>query len=206
MNINADAEFDLGNEHDRLRYFGLAETTTAFFSFMSSLIVKKSRWDAIPLDDDFVGNLWAHVARIFRMIPQGLCVKYISESLLDKRVDNDSFMEKGLVYRYMQAVGGYHRLADTFFGRTSSEASHIRRVIRNEFPPFRVLLNLKLGAKKSGNLQDLALLDQLAEKVYGTSTFSDHIMQLVYKHMPLGVYKALRATYCTVKPYIRRQA
>ena len=171
---------------------------------MSSLIVKKSRWDAIPLDEAFVGSLWAHVARFFQMIPEGLRVKYIAESLLDKRGENDSFLDKGLVYRYMLAVDGFHRLADTFFGRTSREAYHIRRVIRNEFPPLRALLYLKLGAKKSSNLQDLALLDQLAEKVYGTSTFSDRIMQLVYKHMPLGVYKALRATYRTVRPYIRR--
>ena len=55
------------NEQDRLRYFQLAETTAAFFSFMGSLIIRKSRWDAIPFSEAFDGTLWAHVARIFAM-------------------------------------------------------------------------------------------------------------------------------------------
>lgn len=65
LNLRFDAEFDLGNLRERLRYFQLAEATTAFFSFMGSLVVKRARWDAIPFDDLFDRSLWAHVQNIY---------------------------------------------------------------------------------------------------------------------------------------------
>ena len=61
--------FDLQNARERLRYFKLAETTTAFFSFMGSLIVRRERWNSQPLEEKYVGSLWAHVVRLYRMIP-----------------------------------------------------------------------------------------------------------------------------------------
>jgi abequosyltransferase len=204
LRLESDAVFDLGNERDRLRYFELAETTTAFFSFMGSLIVKKSRWDAIPFNESFDGSLWAHVARVFRMIPQGLTVKYLHESLLDKRGDNDSFMDKGLVHRYMMAVDGYHRLADTFFGKHTAEAYHIRRVIRNEFPPFRALASLKVKIHEEGNHGDQRLLDELAAKVYKDSSLLNRFPLLLYKSVPAPALKVARTFYKAMKPYLSR--
>lgn len=202
LNIDSDSEFDLGDPQDRLRYFKLAETTTAFFSFMGSLIFKKSRWDKIPLDEAFVGSLWAHVARILRMIPDGLRLKYLSQSYLDKRGDNDSFMDKGLVHRYMLAVEGYHRLGKIFFGEESLEAFHIRRVIRNEFPAIRALLNLKLKIKDSGKREDMVLLDQLAAKVYKDASLLNWLYFIIYRTMPLPALKAVKVFYRAIKPYL----
>jgi len=204
LRLESDAVFDLGNERDRLRYFELAETTTAFFSFMGSLIVKKSKWDATPFDGSFDGSLWAHVARVFQMIPQGLTVKYLQESLLDKRGDNDSFMDKGLVHRYMMAVDGYHRLADTFFGKHTAEAYHIRRVIRNEFPPFRALASLKVKVYEEGNQGDQRLLDELASKVYKDASLLNQFPLLLYRSVPAPALKVAKTFYKAMKPYLSR--
>ena len=204
LNIGSDAAFDLCNKQDRLRYFRMAETTTAFFSFMGSLIFKKSRWDAIPFDESFDRSLWAHVARLFRMAPQGLRVKYLCESLLDKRGDNDSFMDKGLVHRYMMAVDGYHRLANTFFGEHTFEAQHIRRVVRNEFTALRALAGLKVKAYEEGNLVDQSLVDELAAKVYKGSPTLDRLKFFLYRTVPVPVWKLARAWYRAAKPYLFR--
>ena len=171
---------------------------------MGSLIFKKSRWDAIPFDESFDRSLWAHVARLFRMVPQGLRVKYLCESLLDKRGGNDSFMEKGLVHRYMMAVDGYHRLANTFFGEHSVEAQHIRRVVRNEFPALRALAGLKVKAYEEGNLVDQSLVDELAAKVYKGSSTLDRLKFFLYKTVPVPVYKLARSWYRAAKPYVFR--
>lgn len=81
--IPTDSQFDLGNRRERRRYFRRAKTTTAFFSFAGSLAFKKSRWDQIGLDEEFVGSLWAHVARLFQMITVGgLRLCYIPEPYL----------------------------------------------------------------------------------------------------------------------------
>jgi hypothetical protein len=105
----------------------------------------------------------------------------------------------------MLAVDGYYRLAETFFGETSREASHIRRVVRNEFPPFRSLLNIKLDLRTTGSLDDLTLLDQLAAKIYHSSALSDQLGLWVYKHTPLTLYKLLRSAYRAAKPYLTGQ-
>ncbi len=200
LNINSDAEFDLGNRQNRLLYFKLAQTTTAFFSFMGSLIFKKSRWDAIGIDEAFVGSLWAHVARLFCMIPDGLRLKYLSKSYLYKRGDNDSLMDKGIVHRHRLAIEGYHRLADTFFGENSVEAFHIRRVVRNEFVP-QQFLKAKLESKERGCPQDIKLIDHLVAKVYKDPSLLNRIYSLIYKVAPLYLYKIARSLYRAAKSF-----
>src|SRR5207302_663216 len=105
------AEFNLGEEHDRRAYFERAYTTPAFFSFAGSLIFRKSVWDSMSLDEAFVGSCWAHVARFFGLMPGGLRLKFLPDPHLYKRTENDSFMDHGIIRRYALAIDGYNRLA-----------------------------------------------------------------------------------------------
>ena len=141
--------YDLGDSRERKDFFERGLTTTAFFSFMSSLVIRKEKWASAEMDDTFVGSCWDHVARLFRLIPGGLKVKYLSESFLLKRDDNDSFSGGGIARRVGIAIDGYHRLADTCFGDRSAEAFHIRRVLRNEYPLLN-LLYIKLKTHERG--------------------------------------------------------
>jgi abequosyltransferase len=77
LKFASDAEFDLGKPADRMSYFSRALTTTAFFSYMSSLVLRKDRWDSAGPDDAFMGSCWGHAARIFRMVPDGLKVDFL---------------------------------------------------------------------------------------------------------------------------------
>lgn len=134
LDASAPTTFRLHETTERLEYFRRARNTAAFFSFCSSLVIKKARWDAASIDDSWFGTCWAHAARIVSMIPSGLVVRYLPEPLLDKRGENDSFLTDGLTRRLALAVDGYHRIADTFFGHDSEEALHIRRSVRQEQP------------------------------------------------------------------------
>jgi abequosyltransferase len=195
--IKTESQFDLAVAHDRESYFKQALTTTAFFSFASSLTFKKSRWDAIGLDEEFVGSLWAHVARFFQMIPGGLRLHYLPESYLFKRTENDSFMDKGLVHRYAIAIDGYHRLADAHFQVDSPEAQHIRRAVRNEFAPW-LLLRLKFTSERE-RPDDVPAVDRLAAKVYGDRTPRNLVYRLIYEHTPRAAFRAAQATYRPVR-------
>lgn len=198
MNIKQDAEYDLGDVRSRLEYFRRATTTTAFFSFLGSMIVRRSRWTAIPLNEAFDGSLWALAARIFEMIPKGLRVKYISAPLLDKRGDNDSFMDKGIVHRRRIAVDGYHRLAETFFGKDSQESFHIRRVVRNEFPAL-YLLNIKLQAWEQGKYDELPVLDEMMRRVFQDRTLGNYASRFAYEATPLQVLRIATRVYRLLK-------
>ena len=201
LNIKSNAEFDLSKQEDRLIYFNLAQTTSAFFSFMGSLVFKKSRWDGMEIDETFVGSLWAHVARIFRMIPDGLRLKYLAKPYLYKRGDNDSFMDKGPVHRFRMAIEGYYRLADTFFNKNSFEVFHIKRVVRNEFPPGR-FLEAKLYIKEKGETRDTELLNHLVAQVYNGSSLLNKSYLLLYKVVPLYPFKVARSSYRKAKSFL----
>jgi abequosyltransferase len=181
-------EFDLGDPVGRRTYFDQAQTTPAVFSFAGSLIFRKSLWDSMALDEAFVGSCWAHAARLFALIPQGFRLRYLPDSYLYKRSENDSFMDRGLIRRYAIAIDGYNRLAATFFGDDSPEARDIRRVVRNEFPPW-ALLSAKLEGMKDGRADDLVLLDRLAATTYRDRTLKNRIYGFLYRRTPLVVYR-----------------
>ena len=130
-----DKVYELDDDISRHNYFKHAKTSTAFFSFLGSLIVNKKKWDMVEIDEKkFIGSLWVHVAKIFGMIPFGLKVKYISKPLLLKRGENDSFLEKGIANRIGVSVYGYKMIGDYFFFNNSLETSNIQRVIKFEWP------------------------------------------------------------------------
>lgn len=188
LDISSDMTFDLGRDDDRRIYFERALTTTAFFSFLGSVIFKKARWDAIPLDEAFVGSCWAHVARIFRMLPSGLRVRYLASAYLWKRCDNDSFMDAGLIRRFAITIDGYDRLARSFFAEDSMEAHHVRRVVAAEFPPY-VLAYAKLTSG-GASPEDRRLLARLVDTVYADSSVRHWLYRGLNKGMPALPFKA----------------
>jgi abequosyltransferase len=189
--------FDLRDAADRHRYFELAETTTALFSFMGSIILRRRRWLEHGLDESYIGSCWAHVVRILRMISSGLTLKYLGESLQLKRGDNDSFMDKGLVHRYSIAVDGYHRIAKDVFGEDSFEARQMRRVIVNEYPP-KAFFFAKVQCTRSrlpSVTSDVAELDRLATKAYRDPSLRNFVYLMTYRMLPVWVYERARMVF-----------
>ena len=194
--------FQLAKAEDRQRYFAAAQTTTAFFSFMGALILRRIRWLDYTLDESYVGSCWAHVVRILRMIPDGLSVKFLGESLQFKRGENDSFMDKGLVHRYALAIDGYHRIAADVFGDQSLEARHMRRAIVNEFS-VKAFFFAKVGCIREGRIAEITELDRLAAKAYRDRTLRNRFYHVVYRLVPVSLYEALRAAYKFLQKGIR---
>ncbi len=192
--IKSSVVLNLSDTLQRKYYFQNALTTTAFFSFIGSIIVKKSKWDSIKIEDEFVGSLWVHTAKCFALIERGLTLKYLPEALLYKRGDNDSFTEKGVVHRYKIAIEGYSKIADTFFGHKSGEAIQIRRVIRNEYG-LTEFLSAKILCKKNPLIENENLLDNLASKTFEDKYFTNFIRLFIYKVLPLKIYIFARHLY-----------
>jgi abequosyltransferase len=186
--------FDLGNSSARRRYCQLAQSTEAFFSFMSGLIVKRSRWLSVPLNEAYLGSCWAHVARLFECVRGGLVVRWLPRVLLDQRGDNDSFADKGVVNRFRIAIEGYQRLADEFFGHDSVEAFHVRRVIRAEFR-FRTFLATTMRIERHPKSQESQQLDQLIRRAYVDVPLTGWLIRVGCKLFPRSVYPVLQGAY-----------
>ncbi len=184
-----DEIFNLSDEAERRRYFAGAITTTAFWSFLSTVIVKRSSWDAAGPDLSFYGSLFAHVAQILRMIPNGLRMFYIADPLLIKRAENDTFMDRGLPRRLAVAVDGYDAFATAFFPDAASpEAMAMRRAVSNELPAW-MFLKAKVEARAAGP-EDETLVNRLAAIAYRERTRRNRLNHLIYRATPARVFAA----------------
>lgn len=199
LRLFKDDSFDLADLGHQLRYFKLAKTTEAFFSFISGLIVRKKKWDEIPINDRFVGSCWAHVARLFELMPRGLTVRFLAVTLVRRRGDNDSFASTGVVRRYALAIQGYQSLASHFWGDASSQAFHIRRVLRNEFR-LRAFIAAKAMCIAEPQVESRPLLDLLMNRTYSDWTVMSVLARTVYRLLPNAVYLPARSAY----KYLRR--
>jgi len=165
VDVQEARTFRLHDPAERSEYFERSLDTAAFFSFCSSLVVRKARWDAAPVDESWYGSCWAHAARILGMIPQGLVVRVLPGAFLDKRGENDSFLTNGLAHRYGIGVEGYNRIADAFFGHGSREAALIRRALRAEIPWYGWLA-ARLEIATAGRREQVAMYHRLVGLQY----------------------------------------
>lgn len=112
----ADTVYRFTNRSELIAYLNASRSIGALFSYISSIVVSREQWNAIGFDEGFKGSNYAHVFRLFSMLKvDGNSLKYIKESLIACRGDNDSFLDRGLVNRFRIDFDGYRMLSETFF-------------------------------------------------------------------------------------------
>jgi len=110
-----DRTFAFSSPGEFIDYFNKARSLGALFSYISAIIVKRSKWNGIAYDEKFAGSNYAHAARLFSILQQGGLLKYLREPLVFCRGDNDSFSKHGVVRRFLIDLDGYRLLANTLF-------------------------------------------------------------------------------------------
>lgn len=181
--------FDLGKPEDRLKYFKKARTSEAFFSFLSGPIFRRELWNSLEdIPDSFYDTCWALAGRLLSSVKSGLKIYYLSENLLFKRGENDSFLERGVVNRLRISVDGFTHIAETIFGKDSTETYHIRRVIRNERTLFHLLI-LKKIVIESCNKEDIKELHEIVSRHYSNAGCINSLKFIIFRIAPLFISK-----------------
>ena len=179
LNVTGEPVFQLSNEAERREYFSCAENTEAFFGFIGGLIVRRSKWESVAINEEFVGTCWAHVGRLFEIMPTGLSVKVLSETYLSRRPDNDSFGSGSVTSRFRLTIDGFLKIVDHFFGADSFEAAQMRRVLRVEYHPLNMWLG-KFLCLIDPEKEDIKLMDRLLAKLYGDSSWASWKVRFNY--------------------------
>lgn len=202
LSPNKTLTANLNSVEPRHEWFGRAMTTEAFFSFLSGLIVRRSKWLSGEVPVEFSRSCWGHVARFFGLMKSGLVVCYVAETWLDQRGENDSFADKGVINRLKIGVEGYQHLANHFFGYRSVEAFHVRRVLKSEFI-FLTMLSHKILCAKKPEQEDADELARLVHLLYCDNSPLDVLKKLLFWVMPYWVVSACKLAYKPIK-FIRR--
>lgn len=177
--------FDLSDNARRRDYFARAATTEAFVSFMSGVIFKSDTWRTVPLNEKFVGSCWAHVARFFEIMKiQGVMICFIGGPLMNKRGENDSFLQDSVVDRWRLGIDGFQSISREFFGVTSDEHKNIMRVLRAEFP-LQIFLALRLDLIREKKAQEIAKLDKLFTELYGSAVSEVWLQVAIYRFLTM---------------------
>jgi abequosyltransferase len=190
--------YELSDPRQQMKYFSDAMSTEAFFSFMGGLIVKRATWRSVPLNEIFVGSCWAHVSRLFELIPKGLRVRFVAAVFLQRRGDNDSFATHGVVRRYSLAIRGYQELARHFWGESSPQSFHVRRVLRNEFG-LGMFLHAKALCASNPTIESRELLNELLISIHSDLRASCMLKRLVFNIFPVGLIEPSRRGYRILK-------
>lgn len=111
-----DRVFYFSNKSDRLDYLNASQSIGALFSYVSSIVVRRNKWNEIGYDERFAGSNYAHVFRLISILQlSGNSLKYIKEQLILFRGDNDSFRDRGYANRILIDLDGYRHLGECFF-------------------------------------------------------------------------------------------
>ena len=138
-----DNIFNLSTKEELINYFDKSQSIGALFSYMSSIIVCRDKWNGATYDERFTGSNFAHVFRLFSILQNGGTLKYIRDPLILCRGNNDSFLERGLFNRYLIDIDGYLLLAAQLFSDDAVRRSFLAVMQREhkwyEFATLKIL-------------------------------------------------------------------
>lgn len=194
--------FDWSNPRERSEYFRLAHTSTAFFSFISNVLVRRDAWLTDPPVERFVGSCWIIAAKVFGMSTKRLRVRFDPAICVLKRGDNDSFAADGLIRRIALSFRGFRDLGSFFFGEESFEATQISRVVRNEYP-FLDVLDLKRRIVTGGSDSTSQDFYQLVRRHYPGSAPWHLCRYLAVRLTPASILSLARPPYLFLRNLVR---
>jgi len=186
--------FDWSDPKQRSDYFRRAHTSTAFFSFISNIIVYRDQWLSSPTEKQFIGSCWIIAAKIAAMSRIGLRVHYSPDIFLLKRVGNDSFAAQGLIPRIKLSIAGFRFLWAHFYGVNSYEYRQVSRVVLNEYPLIE-MLSIKLKLIPNATLQEKKEFYALARFHYNENAWLGAINYLVVRSSPIWLLKISQTAF-----------
>jgi abequosyltransferase len=181
------------NDNTQLnKYFELARTSEAFFSFLAGPIFKKEIWDSANanIPESFFHTCWIVAGHLLSMFPKGVSVKYLNKKLIYKREGNDSFSNGSWVNRCKIGIENFQHIANTIFGQNSKESYHIRRVLQRDVP-LRSLLSAKMKADLYPDREDIIKLRYLVKIHYADPNIMNWIKYHIFNLSPLFLIKIL---------------
>ncbi len=136
--------FNLSSRDQLLEYFQLAQSHSALFGYLSSIIFKREKWTTVIYDNAYTGTLYSHMFMLYSFIEKGCRLKYIKEPLVYWRSGNDSFGGPGKTQsRYIIDIDGFKKIMDTFFRNDAEILATFRGAFRRHHP-FKNMAHLRL--------------------------------------------------------------
>ncbi|MFA5393574.1 MAG: glycosyltransferase family 2 protein [Candidatus Ratteibacteria bacterium] len=135
-----DRVFNLHDNNELTEYCDSANSIGALFSYWSSIVLRRQEWTQSGYQHDFDGTAYALAASLFSFTKRKCRLKYIRDSLVLWRNDNESFQNTGgLVKRFLLDFDGYLKLADKFLSEDLRAKKAFLKVMTREHPWYTII-------------------------------------------------------------------
>ncbi|MGX8940679.1 glycosyltransferase family 2 protein [Symbiopectobacterium sp. Eva_TO] len=131
--LNSDSNiYSFSNDADYIKYFKSCRTLGGVFSYLSSLIVKRKKWNSIAFSNKYVGSAYMHVYVLLSIMKNAdfFKLQYISLPLVWCRGGNDSFLDNGLAKRIEIDLKGYVNFAYDFYTNPAIRSEFLKVLLR----------------------------------------------------------------------------
>lgn len=185
-NINEKKEFDFRDETQFIKYLELSNSLGAIYSYLSSIIFKKSVWEKIDYDTQFTGTAYSHVYKLMKFRDFSSNVMYLPDYFVKCRHGNDHFMKDGIVKRFMLDIDGYLLLAEKLFKDEDSKVYNaFLGVMTREHPISKIIL-----IKSKSNLNEWFPISKKLE-VYGYNKLILDTIKWIPNLILIIIYKTI---------------
>lgn len=160
-----DYDFDSLKERGRFRrYLASCRSFSALFSYLSVIVFRNKRWQAIEFKDRFVGSAYVHMHILLEILQQGAVFHYRRAVVALCRTGNDSFLSDdslaGHYRRIKLDVDGYREIPMHVFGCDSEEYQLIHSMVGRNLP-ISGLMKYKLGFNRLGDFEASKKMDRM---------------------------------------------
>ena len=107
---------DFTDSNQASAYLASAYGLGSVFSFMSSIIVRRTSWLSVKTPENVYGTNYRHVYIILYLMTRGSRLRLIIKPLVTARGGADSFLgagDIGVINRYLIDIDGYRRIIET---------------------------------------------------------------------------------------------
>jgi len=188
-----DTTFDFSKKDDQNKYYKYAQSLGAVFSYLSCIIVNRKKWNEIQYNDKYTGSAYSHVFILLSILNNQGKLKYVYDSPVLCRGDNDSFRSGGLVRRYLIDYDGYLMLADDFYLANKNLHKSFLKILTKE-RRIRNLIYLALKISTDEERKNIILrLKKLPYSLHETIIF------LICSHLPFRTQILLIIKWIIIK-------
>lgn len=135
-----DRVFNLHERNEFIEYCEMSNSIGALFSFWSSVILSRRKWNEAGYNHDFEGTAYASASVLLSFIRRKCRLKYVKSPLVLWRNDNESFQDEGgLVRRFFLDFNGYLQLADKYLSDDCKVRQAFLKVMTREHPWYTII-------------------------------------------------------------------
>lgn len=129
-----DKLYDTTRVSELSEYLNSSLSLGAVFSYLSSIVVKRNRWNDILFNTKYIGTAYSHVYYLLTMMRDGVKIQYINTPLVLCRGENDFFSKNGIAKRILLDFDGYELLAQDIFSHEDTIKNSLLNILLKERP------------------------------------------------------------------------